>query len=121
MSKRIILKESSLDLLMEMERKRINLQLIDGYFYPTDSNSKEILSRYKIARVPEDSFDIWSPKFVRDGYYLSVNGYTPKAEMEPPKGAPIGGEPKLVKNPCFRCRMKGLCDDDECGMKNYKL
>ena len=26
-----------------------------------------------------------------------------------------------IQNPCIRCRMRGLCDNDECGMKLYEL
>lgn len=26
-----------------------------------------------------------------------------------------------IKNPCVLCRMRGLCDNDECGMKLYEL
>ena len=121
MAKKIIIKESSLSLLTESNI--IQLQLINGYFYPIDFLSKNMLvSRYNLEKIPENAFDRWSPRFVRDGYKLAVSGYEPKPnDYEPPRGTPIGGKPKSTKNPCLKCKMGGLCDSDECGMKNYRL
>lgn len=118
---RIIIKESSLPLLLE--GSTIQLQFINGYFYPIDFVSKTILGdKYGLERVPENGFSRWSPKLVRDGYKLAISGYEPKPyNYEPPKGTPIGGEPKSTKNPCLKCKMSGLCDSDECGKKNFRL
>lgn len=118
---RIIIKESKLPLLTE--NSTIQLQFINGYFYPIDFVSKTILGdKYGLERIPENGFSRWSPKLVRDGYKLAVNNYTPSNNInEPPKGIPIGGEPKPTKNPCLKCRMGGLCDSDECGKKNFRL
>lgn len=122
MVKKIIIKESSLSLLTE--NNTIQLQLINGYFYPIDFLGKNILAnKYNLERIPENAFDRWSPRFVSDGYKLAVSGYDPKPSQNitSPIGSRIGGEPKSVKNPCLKCKMGGLCDSDECGMKNFKL
>ena len=28
---------------------------------------------------------------------------------------------KKIENPCLKCYLKGICDDDECGRKLYPL
>jgi hypothetical protein len=101
----------------------IQLQLINGYFYPIDGLSKNILyDEYSLSRIPEAKFDVWSPKFVRDGYKLAVTDYNPqKREFNPPIGSPIGGESHPTKDPCPKCGFKGMCDKDECGKKNFRL
>ena len=107
-----------------LNEDRINLQLINGYFYPTDAVSKEILvNGYNLERIPKDAFDRWSPKLVRDGHKLAIANYNPepRKDIEPPIGIKIGGTPKSVKNPCLKCRMGGLCDSDDCGKKNFRL
>lgn len=30
-------------------------------------------------------------------------------------------EPTKIKDPCRNCWARGLCDDDECGQKNYPI
>ena len=127
MKKTIILSELNfsriMNLIRESSENTICLQLINGYFYPTNSISKDILyDSYNISRIPEDSFDIWSPKMVRDGYKLAVNDYNPfpKNDFNQPRGNKIGGEPHPSKNPCNKCKMNGLCDSDECGNKIKK-
>ena len=101
----------------------IQIQLINGYFYPIDSVSKNILyNEYGMSRIPEDKFEVLYPKFVHDGYKLAVTDYNPpKKEHTPPKGYPIGGEPHQAKDPCPKCGFKGMCDKDECGKKNFRL
>ena len=127
MKKTIILSESTfskiVNLINEANENTICLQLINGYFYPTNSISKDILyDAYHLSRIPEDRFDIWSPKMVRDGYKLAVNDYNPpqKQDFTKPMGSKIGGEPHPVKNPCIKCKMNGLCDSDNCGMRINK-
>ena len=97
---KIIIKESKLPLLTE--NSTIQLQFINGCFYPIDYVSKTILTdKYGLERIPESGFSRWSPKLVRDGYKLAVSGYEPKPnDYEPPRGTPIGGKPKSTKNPC---------------------
>jgi hypothetical protein len=103
----------------------IQIQLINGYFYPVDSLSKSILyDEYNLERIPENKFDVLTPRFVRDGYKLAVAGYTPKEkEFNRPKGSTIGGEPHQVKDPCAKCgyKTKGVCDSGECGKKCFRL
>jgi hypothetical protein len=101
----------------------IQIQFINGYFYPVDSLSKKILyNEYGLSKIPEDKFDALSPRFVHDGYKLAVTGYTPaKKEINNPRGYPIGGESRQAKNPCVKCGYKGMCDSDECGKKMYRL
>lgn len=104
--------------------KTIRLQLINGYFYPTNSISRDILhDNYNLDRIPMDAFDRWSPKFVRDGFKMAIDGYDPKptTQYSNPNGLKIGGAAKAVKNPCTSCKAKGLCDKDECGRKTYRL
>jgi len=124
MQKTIILSESKFSKIMNLVNENtIRLQLINGFFYPTDSISRDILyDDYNLSRIPEDSFDRWSPRMVRDGYKLAINDYNPPTtqDFNPPRGSKIGGEPHPSKNPCIKCKMNGLCDSDECGNKIKK-
>ena len=121
MKKTIILSESNFSKFINMiNENTICLQFINGYFYPTNSTSKDILNDvYNLSRISEEGFDRWSPKIIHDGYKLAVNDYNPKPKQNiiPPAGGKIGGEPHPTKNPCIKCKMNGLCDSDECGMK----
>lgn len=100
----------------------IRLQLIDGDFYPTDSMSRDTLrDLLHIDRFPDFRLDSLSPKLIKMGYRLAVTGYAPKTYQ---RSVPMGekmGEIKPTKNPCSHCYLKGICDSDECGRKNYRL
>ena len=102
----------------------IQLQLINGYFYPTNSISRDIMiDNYRLERIPQDRFDLLAPRFVRDGYKLAVNDYepSPRKGYSKPYSPKIGGEPKSFKEPCTTCRLKDVCDSDDCGRKNFRL
>ena len=105
----------------------VRLQLINGYFYPTNSISWDILvDKYRLERFPEERFNALSANLVRDGYKIAIDGYDPKPHDDPweksnrdlPK---IGGSGKPSKNYCTKCKANGMCDSDECGRKTYRL
>ncbi len=111
-----------ISLLKEDVSNTIYLQLINGYFYPTNSVSRDIMAnRYNIGRIPENKFYMWSPKLVRDGYKLAIDGYNDNVNIAKddfkPNWPKIGGEPHSVKNPCDKCKLNGICDSDDCGNK----
>ena len=101
----------------------IRLQLINGYFYPTDALSRQILIEHlQLERFPADRFDVLSPALVHQGHALAVDGYSPDPPTEHrPVGAKVGGYPKSVKNPCIDCYLRHVCDSDECGRKSFRL
>lgn len=33
----------------------------------------------------------------------------------------LGSDYGLIVNPCVKCRYRGLCDDDDCAMKGFRL
>ena len=101
----------------------IRLQLINGYFYPTDAISSRILNReFDIDKIPEEKINVISPKIVSKGYKLAISDYDPTPTNRPSSfGSKIGGEAKPQQNPCKRCGFNGLCDSDECGKKTYRL
>ena len=101
----------------------IRLQFIEGVFYPLDLDSLNTLVDYfHVEKFPEHRFDTLSPKLVKNGYKLAVAGYDPEP-VKPitPSLAKMGEDFKPIKNPCSHCYLKGLCDSDECGRKNYRL
>ena len=54
----------------------IRLQNINGYLYPTDSKSKEILeSEFHLGRIPREELDIHSPRIVKRGHKMAITGY----------------------------------------------
>ena len=54
----------------------IRLQNINGYLYPTDSKSKEILeSEFHLGRIRCIDFDIHSPRRVKRGHKMAITGY----------------------------------------------
>ena len=103
----------------------IKLQLIDGYFYPTDSISSKILEdEFELGRIPENRIDVLSPKLINMGYKLAISDYNPQPTTYYHSNfysGKIGGTPKPQKNPCTKCGFNGLCDSDECGKKSYRL
>lgn len=101
----------------------IQLQLIDGYFFPVDSVSREkLIDELRIERFPAHRFDVLSPTLVARGHKLAVYGYIPEIRQEEPvRGIKVGGTPKPQTNPCITCHLRFNCDSDECGRKNYRL
>lgn len=97
----------------------IRLQLIDGTFYPTDSLSrKKLRDTLHLDRFSESSLDTITPRLIKRGYKFAISGYEPKTyQQQEPIGNKVGGEPKLVKNPCINCYLKDVCDSDDCGRK----
>ena len=58
---------------------RINLQFINGFFYPTDAISTQTLAdELELGRIPEDRLDVISPKLIRRGYKLAISNYYPQ-------------------------------------------
>jgi hypothetical protein len=107
----------------EILRSTIQLQFINGAFYPVDSISRKILEdELNTDRITERDFNIVSPRLVKRGYKMAITNYTSqKSEFNPPTRKPIGGEPHPTKDPCPKCGFHGLCDKDECGKKNFRL
>ncbi|MBQ9655933.1 MAG: hypothetical protein IJV38_07920 [Prevotella sp.] len=51
----------------------IRLQLINGYFYPTDAGSRKILEEsLRVDRIPLERFDVVSPKLVKNGHAMAI-------------------------------------------------
>jgi hypothetical protein len=51
----------------------IRLQLINGYFYPTDAASRKILEdSLRVDRITLERFDVVSPKLVKDGHAMAI-------------------------------------------------
>lgn len=102
----------------------IRLQLIGGFFYPTDAISRQTLEKdFRLDRIPERRLSALSSKMVWEYHYaLAITDYEPSASdsYSPPRGQKIGGDPRAVQNPCERCRLNGLCGD-ECGRKLFPL
>ena len=102
----------------------IRLQLIEGYFYPTDFISRETLVElFRIERFPESRFVVLSPSIIAKGHAMAVANYTPKVSPAVDKSGwqKIGGTAKSVSNPCSKCYLRELCDDGECGRKTFRL
>lgn len=60
-----LLKES-IDNVLNDSLNTVRLQLINGYFYPTDSISRNILNgEFNLDRFPKDRIDALSPTMVR--------------------------------------------------------
>lgn len=56
----------------------IHLQLINGFFYPTDAASRKILEdSLRVDRIPLERFDVVSPKLVKAGHALAITGWDP--------------------------------------------
>ena len=54
----------------------IQLQHINGTFFPVDSISRKILeTELNVDRIPERKFDIVSPILVRKGYKIAISDY----------------------------------------------
>ena len=102
----------------------LRLQLINGYFYPTDSISRDLLrNELELGRIPEERIDAISPKLVKRGYKLAISDYNPTLENNKVHsyGEKIGGDIKPQKDPCTKCEFNGLCDSDDCGKKGFRL
>lgn len=101
----------------------IQLQLINGCFYPVDHVSRQVLTdELACERIPEHRFDVISPKLVRLGYKIAITGYVPKVKVvNTATGIKVGGTPAPVANPCNTCHLRNMCDNDECGRKRYRL
>ena len=104
---------------------RINLQFINGFFYPTDAISTQTLAdELELGRIPEDRLDVISPKLIRRGYKLAISNYYPQKTnnndgyVSRTKNYDIQ---KPIENPCIKCNLKGLCDSDDCGKKHFRL
>jgi len=60
----------------EVLNTTIQLQYINGIYYPIDSISKNILEReLSRDRIIEKDFDIVSPVLVKRGYKMAISGY----------------------------------------------
>jgi hypothetical protein len=60
----------------EVLNTTIQLQHINGIYYPTDSISRKILEReLNRDRIIEKDFDIVSPVLVKRGYKMAISGY----------------------------------------------
>ena len=56
----------------------IHLQLIKGFFYPTDAASRKILEdSLRVDRIPLERIDVVSPKLVKAGHALAITGWDP--------------------------------------------
>lgn len=56
----------------------IRLQLINGYLYPTDADSRKILEEsLRVDRIPLERFDVVSPKLVKDGHAMTIKDWDP--------------------------------------------
>ena len=56
----------------------IRLQLIKGFFYPTDAASRKILEEsLRVDRIPLERFDVVSPKLVKDGHAMAIKDCDP--------------------------------------------
>ena len=56
----------------------IRLQLIKGYFYPTDAVSRKILEdSLRVDRIPLERFDVVSPKLVKAGHAMAIKDWDP--------------------------------------------
>jgi hypothetical protein len=56
----------------------IRLQLIKGFFYPTDAASRKILEdSLRVDRIPLERIDVVSPKLVKAGHALAITGWDP--------------------------------------------
>ena len=69
--------------------------------------------------IPKDKFDLITPKFVRNGFSFAIEDS--KEESEPVKRdeepLPDFSGNKRVENPCFKCKLRGICDDDYCAKR----
>ena len=102
----------------------IRLQLIDGYFYPTDSCSKEfLLEELRLTRFAEEKLDYFSPSLIRKGHAFAIANYSPKVRPEIDRSGwmKVGGSAKCVENPCKKCYLRDLCDKDDCGRKHFRI
>jgi hypothetical protein len=60
----------------EVLNNTIQLQYINGIYYPIDFISKKILEReLSRDRIIERDFDIVSPVLVKRGYKMAISGY----------------------------------------------
>lgn len=60
----------------EILNNTIQLQLINGVFYPIDSISRKILEdELNMDRIIERNFDIVSPKLIKRGYKMAITNY----------------------------------------------
>ena len=56
----------------------IRLQLIKGFFYPTDEDSRKTLEEsVRLDRIPLERIDVVSPKLVKAGHALAITGWDP--------------------------------------------
>ena len=56
----------------------IHLQLIKGFFYPTDADSRKILEEcMRLDRIPLERIDVVSPKLVKAGHVLAIKDWDP--------------------------------------------
>jgi hypothetical protein len=99
----------------------IRLQFIDGYFYPTDSVSRNTLvDELRIERFPEDRFTPLTSTLVARGHALAVEGYDlPIYHYSTPYSPKLGSN-GVTQDPCRKCRLNGICGD-ECGRKLFRL
>jgi len=60
----------------EILNNTIQLQFINGVFYPIDSTSRKILeNELNMDRITERDFDIVSPRLVKRGYKMAITNY----------------------------------------------
>ena len=100
----------------------IRLQLVGGYFYPTDSTSADTLEKlFGLARFPEHRFDALAPKMVRDGYSLAVAGYCPEP-MQPRfnGGLDLPTGDRKPSPACRKCYLREVCNSDICSRKRIQ-
>ena len=102
----------------------IRIQLVGEYFYPTDAISeKHLTNLFELGRFPKRRFDEIMARAVVKGYSFAVANYTPTTygKIDTTGLAKLGGVPKATKDPCVKCVLRGLCDNDECGAKSFRL
>lgn len=98
----------------------IQLQLVNGYFFPVDAVSRQtLIDELELERFPRHRFDINSPILVKRGYKLMVVGYEPQeTSFIQPFGGKVGGTIRPAKyNPCNKCYLNMVCDKDICSRK----
>ena len=60
----------------EILNNTIQLQFINGVFYPIDSISRKILeNELNIDKITERKFDVVSPILVKRGYKMAITNY----------------------------------------------
>ena len=60
----------------EVLNNTIQLQLVNGMYYPVDGMSRKILEdELHMDKIRERDFDIFSPRLVKRGYKMAITNY----------------------------------------------